>query len=117
LSACVALLETYLADKSRPVTAIGETGFESGNQFEADMLHRQIELAIKYDRPIILHTPRSGKGPMTREIINILSTFSIDKDGVVIDHADADMAKLIVDRGYNAGLAVKPGKLSPQAAV
>jgi uncharacterized protein len=117
LSACVALLETYLADKSRPVTAIGEAGLESGNQFEADMLQQQVELAIKYDLPIILHTPRSGKGPMTREIINILSTFSIDKDRVVIDHADADTARLIVDRGFNAGLTVQPGKLSPQAAV
>lgn len=114
LSACVALLETYLTDKSRPVTAIGEAGLESGNQFETDMLQRQIELAIKYDLPIILHTPRSGKVPMTREIINILSTFSLDKDRVVIDHADADTAKLIVDRGYNAGLTIQPGKLSPQ---
>jgi predicted metal-dependent TIM-barrel fold hydrolase len=117
LSACVALLETYLADKARPVTAIGEAGLESGNKFEADMLQQQIELGIKYGLPLILHTPRSAKGPMTREIINMLSTFSIDKDRVVIDHADADTARLIVDRGYNAGLTVQPGKLSPQAAV
>jgi uncharacterized protein len=117
LPACIALLETYLADKSRPVTAIGEAGLESRDPFEAAMLQRQIELAIKYDLPLILHTPRSGKGPMTREIINVLSTFSIDRDRVVIDHADADTAKLIVDRGYNAGLTVQPGKLLPQEAV
>jgi predicted metal-dependent TIM-barrel fold hydrolase len=117
LPACVALLESYLKDTSRPVTAIGEAGLESRDSFEAEMLQRQIELAIKYDMPMVLHTPRTGKGPMTREIINILSAFSIDKDRVVIDHADADTAKLIVDRGYNAGLTVQPGKLSPPQAV
>ena len=117
LPACVTLLESYLKDTSRPVTAIGEAGLETKDPFEAEMLQRQIELAIKYDMPLILHTPRSGKGPMTREIINVLSTFSMNRDRIVIDHADADTAKLIVDRGYNAGLTVQPGKLSPQAAV
>jgi predicted metal-dependent TIM-barrel fold hydrolase len=117
LPACVTLLESYLKDTSRPVTAIGEAGLETRDPFEAEMLQRQIELAIKYDMPIILHTPRSNKGPMTREILNVLSTFSIDKDRVVVDHADADTAKLIVDRSYNAGLTVQPGKLSPKEAV
>jgi predicted metal-dependent TIM-barrel fold hydrolase len=117
LPACVALLESYLTDKSRPVTAIGEAGLETRDPFEAEMLQRQIELAIKYDIPLILHTPRADKAPMTREIVNILSTFSVDRDRIVIDHANADTAKLIVDRGYNAGLTVQQGKLSPQEVV
>lgn len=116
LPACVALLETYLQDKARPVTAIGEAGLETRDPFEAEMLQRQIELAIKYDLPIILHTPRTGKAQMTKEIMNILSTFSIDKDRVVIDHTDADTVKLIVDKGYNAGLTIQPGKLTPKEA-
>jgi predicted metal-dependent TIM-barrel fold hydrolase len=117
LSECVALLESYLKDISCPVTAIGEAGLETKDPFEAEMLQRQIELDIKYDMPLILHTPRSDKGPMTREIINVLSTFSMNRDHVIIDHADADTAKLIVDRGYNAGLTIQPGKLSPTYAV
>jgi predicted metal-dependent TIM-barrel fold hydrolase len=117
LPVCISLLESYLADKARPVTAIGEAGLETKDPIEVEMLQRQIELAMKYDLPIILHTPRSNKGPMTREIISVLSTFSIEKDRVVIDHADADTARLIVDRGYNAGLTVQPGKLSPKQAV
>ena len=113
---CISLLESYLQDKSREVTAIGETGLESPSPFEAGMLQQQIELAIKYQKPIILHTPRTGKAIATREILSVLSTFSLDKDSVVIDHADMDTAKLIVDRGYNAGLTVQPGKLSPEQA-
>jgi predicted metal-dependent TIM-barrel fold hydrolase len=116
LPACLALLETYLNDKARPVTAIGEAGLETRDAFEVEMLQRQIELAIKHELPLILHTPRNGKVQITREIINILSTFSIDHDRIVIDHADADTVKLIVDRGYNAGLTIQPGKLSPAEA-
>ncbi len=115
--ACLTLLESYLNDKARPVTAIGEAGLETRDAFEVEMLQRQIELAIKHDLPIILHTPRNGKVQITREIINVLSTFSIDHDRVVIDHADADTVKLIVDRGFNAGLTIQPGKLSPKEAV
>jgi uncharacterized protein len=117
LPACLALLESYLQGNARPVTAIGETGLETKDPFEAEMLQRQIELAIKYDLPLILHTPRAGKAQVTREIMSVLSTFSIDKDRVVIDHADADTVKSIVDRGYNAGLTIQPGKLSPAQAV
>jgi predicted metal-dependent TIM-barrel fold hydrolase len=117
LSACLALLETYLRDTARPVTAIGEVGLETRDAFEVEMLQRQIELGIKYDLPLILHTPRNGKTQITREIINILSTFSLDHDRIVIDHADVDTVKTIVDRGYNAGLTVQPGKLSPKEAV
>lgn len=116
VTACLGLLETYLRDKSRPVTAIGEAGLESRSPFEIDLLQRQIELAMRYSLPIIVHTPRTGKAQVTREIVNIFSAFSIDKGRVVIDHADADTARLIVDRGYNAGLTVQPGKLSPAQA-
>lgn len=114
--ACLSLLESYLRSKDRPVTAIGEAGLETWDPFEADLLQRQIELALKYDMPMIIHTPRSSKVQMTKEIINILSTFSLDKDRIVIDHADADTVKLIMDRGYNAGLTIQPGKLSPAQA-
>lgn len=114
VDACEELLEAYL--KNGSAIALGETGLETRDPFEVHLFQIQIELAKKYDLPIIAHTPRSSKVQITREVINVLSTFSIDSDKVVIDHADSDTVKLIVDRGYNAGLTVQPGKLSPTAA-
>jgi len=111
---CYELLESYL--KSGQAVAVGETGLETRDSLEADMFHRQIELAMKYNLPIIAHTPRSSKVQITKEIINILSTFSIDSDRVVIDHADAETVRLILVRGYNAGLTVQPGKVTPSVA-
>ncbi|CAJ35308.1 TatD family hydrolase [Methanocella arvoryzae] len=114
LEACENLLEEYL--KKGCAIAIGETGLETRDPFEVRLFQMQIELAMKHSLPIIAHSPRSSKAQITREIINVLSTFSLDTDKIVIDHADADTVRLIVDRGYNAGLTVQPGKLSPAAA-
>jgi predicted metal-dependent TIM-barrel fold hydrolase len=115
--ACLELLESYIRSTDRKVIALGETGLETGSAFEINLLERQLELSIKYRLPIILHTPRSNKVSVTRDILGILSTFSINKREAVIDHADAGTAKLILDRGYNAGLTVQPSKLTPAQAV
>lgn len=114
--ACVELLESYLKRKDRKVVALGETGLETGSAFEVNLLERQLELSIKYRLPIIIHTPRSNKASVTRDIFSVLSTYSINKREVVIDHADAGIAKSIVDRGFNAGLTVQPSKLTPAQA-
>jgi len=113
---CLELLESYLQRKDRRVIALGETGLETGSPFEVRLLERQLELSIQYRLPIIFHTPRSNKASVTRDILGVLSTFSIDKKGVVIDHADIGTVKSILDRGYNAGLTVQPSKLTPAQA-
>lgn len=114
--ACLDLLESYLRRDDRKVKALGETGLETGSAFEVGLLERQLELSIKYHLPVIIHTPRSNKASVTRDIFGILSTFSLNKREVVIDHADAGTIKSILDRGYNAGLTVQPSKLTPQQA-
>ncbi|HEY3421949.1 MAG TPA: TatD family hydrolase [Methanocellaceae archaeon] len=115
LDACLELLESYL--RNNKVIAIGEIGMESGDAFEVNMLQRQVELSIKYRLPVIVHTPRKNKAAMTREIVNILLSFSLDRSSVVVDHADAATAKHIVDRGFVAGLTVQPSKLTPRDAM
>lgn len=115
LDACLELLEARLKDKK--AVAIGEVGMESGDAFEADMLQRQVELSIKYRLPLIVHTPRKNKAAMTREILDILLSFSLDRPSVVVDHADAATAKQIIDRGFVAGLTVQPSKLKPRDAI
>ena len=115
LDACLELLEARL--KAGEAVAVGEIGLEAADPFEATMFQRQVLLAIKYDLPIIAHTPKKGKAMVTREILHMLSTFTIAPGRVVVDHADADTVGPILDRSYNAGLTVQPGKLTPAAAV
>lgn len=114
--ACLELLESCLGRSDRKVTALGETGLETGSPFEVGLPERQLELSVKHRLHIIIHTPRSNKASVTRDILGILSTFSVNKKEVVVDHADAATVKLILDRGYNAGLTVQPSKLTPAQA-
>lgn len=114
--ACLELLESYLQRKDIHVAALGESGLETGSAFEVHLLQRQLEMAIKYGMPIIIHTPRSSKATVTHEILGILSTFSVDRKKVVVDHADQNTVKPIIDMGYNAGLTVQPSKLTPAQA-
>jgi len=113
---CLELLESYLAKGDRKVLAIGETGLETGSPFEIGLLERQLDLSVKYRLPIIVHTPRSNKLMVTRDILDILSTRPLDKKKVVVDHADQETTPLILDGGYNAGLTVQPSKLTPHQA-
>ena len=115
IDACLELLESCI--KNKKVVAIGEIGMESGEAFEVNMLQRQIELSLKYRLPIIVHTPRKNKSAMTREILNVLLSFSLDRASVVVDHADVATVKQIVDRGFVAGLTVQPSKLTPREAI
>jgi hypothetical protein len=113
---CVELLESYFMRADRKVIALGEAGLESGSPFETGLLERQLELSIKYKLPAILHTPRANKAAATRDLLGILSTFSLNKREIIVDHADTATAKLILDRGYNAGLTIQPSKLTPAQA-
>ncbi len=114
LDRCLELLESYLA--AGRVIAIGEAGLETGSAFEIGLLESQLGLAMKYKKPIIVHTPRTNKLLVTRDILELLSSFSLDKGAIVVDHADAGTAPLILDAGYNAGLTVQPAKLTPAQA-
>ncbi|BAI62739.1 conserved hypothetical protein [Methanocella paludicola SANAE] len=113
---CLALLESYLVRGDRKAVALGETGLETGSPFEIGLLERQLDLSVKYRLPIIVHTPRSNKLMVTRDILDILSTRPLDKKKVIVDHADGGTVALILDGGYNAGLTVQPSKLTPSQA-
>lgn len=115
LEKCLEFLESYLKN-GRRVVALGETGLETGSPYEVDLLEQQLGLSIKYRKPVIVHTPRTNKLPVTRDILDILATFSIDRGSVVVDHADESTVGLIQERGYNAGLTVQPSKLTPARA-
>jgi uncharacterized protein len=111
---CLRLLESYLAGGA--VTAIGEAGIENITPGQEYKFRKQIDLAIKYEKPVIVHTPRKEKSEVTGFILDVLSSYPLGRGRVVVDHADRDTTKKIFAGGYIAGLTVQPGKLSPSEA-
>ena len=57
----MALLERYL-DKDG-VVAVGEIGFDDETPAEERYFARQLELAIQFDLPALVHTPHRDKRP------------------------------------------------------
>jgi predicted metal-dependent TIM-barrel fold hydrolase len=86
----------YLEEKN--TVAIGEIGLEPGSKtcpdlvVQEEIVRSQLRLANQYNKPVVFHTPATD----------------VDSTKVVIDHADATVAKMIADFGCTAGITVQP---------
>src|SRR5882672_8923478 len=57
--AVIDILPRYLAKDG--VVAVGEVGFDDQTPAEEKFFRRQVELALEYDLPILVHTPHRDK--------------------------------------------------------
>ncbi len=94
--------------------AFGEIGLETGSEVEVDVFVEQLKLAMKMDKPCIIHTPKRNKVEITGKILKILEDLGFPEDLAVVDHATEDTVEEILKAGYFAGLTVQKGKLSPE---
>ncbi len=97
--------------------AIGEIGLEDGTDVEREVLKAQLLLAKRLDIPAIIHTPRKNKVAILEKMLEVLEEMSFPEDLALIDHNSVETVKVILDRGYWAGITVQPGKLSVEEAV
>ena len=101
------------------VLGIGEIGLNKNTRNEATVFVEHVELALRHDQPILIHTPHlEDKFPGTRMIVDMLADFSLDRSRVLIDHVEEHTAKLALDAGYWAGMTLYPvTKCTPERAV
>ncbi len=97
--------------------AVGEIGLEDGTDEEREVLKSQLLLAKKLDIPAIIHTPRKNKVAILEKTLEILDSVSFPEDLALIDHNSVETVKVVLERGYWAGITVQPGKLSVEEAV
>jgi predicted metal-dependent TIM-barrel fold hydrolase len=79
----------------------------------------QVELAVKHDETILIHTPHlADKLRGTRMILDMLSDFPrLDRGRVVIDHVEEHTIRHALEAGYWAGMTLYPvTKCSPERA-
>lgn len=100
-------VEEYLASAD----VLGEVGLETGSDLEREILARQLDVAERLDKPVIVHTPRSGKAEALRLILRVLGDSRLQPERVLIDHLTPELIRE-VPRGYYLGLTVQPGKLN-----
>jgi len=101
------------------VLGVGETGLHKSTPNECDALAAHVELAVKHDQLILIHTPHlSDKAQGTKRTLEILAGLNVNPDRVWIDHVEEHTVKSVLDAGYWAGMTLYPvTKCSPKRAV
>ncbi len=102
------------------VLGIGEIGLNRNTRNELTVLEQHVDLAVRYNQLILVHTPHlEDKLKGTRLILDLLRSYSgIDPGRVIIDHVEEHTIRLVLDRGFWAGITLYPdSKASPPRAV
>jgi hypothetical protein len=92
------------------VVGIGEIGFNRVTRNERDSYVKHIDLAMRHDQLILIHTPHlEDKFKGTKHTIEGLQSDSRVVPGrVLIDHAEEHTIGMILDQGYWVGLTLYP---------
>ncbi len=101
------------------VLGIGEIGLNKNTKNEVIVFLEHLDLAAKYDQPILIHTPHlEDKYQGTRMILDMLDSDSrLQPSRVLVDHVEEHTIGEVLDRGYWAGMTLYPvTKCTPQRA-
>ena len=114
----IAMIPEFL---DRPgVLGIGEIGLNKNTKNEVTIFEEHVELAMKTDELILVHTPHlADKLRGTRMILDILTGDSrVRPDRVLIDHVEEHTIKYALDAGFWVGMTLYPvTKCTPDRAV
>ena len=101
------------------VLGVGEIGFHKTTENEEDIFSEQVEMAMRHDQLILIHTPHlADKLRGTRRTLEILKHLGAEPSRVCVDHLEEHTVKAVLDGGYWAGFTLYPvSKCTPQRAV
>ncbi len=108
------LLPHYFDDPR--VVALGELGLHEGGEREEDVFARQLMIAARLRKPVIVHTPAEGKLARTRRLLALLQDSPLQPSRVLIDHVSEETFPLVRGFGCWAGLTLQPGGIEPTVA-
>ncbi len=102
------------------VLGIGEIGLNRVTRNELATFVDHVDLAVRYDQPIHIHTPHlEDKYKGTEAIVDTLAAEPRIAPGrVLVDHAEEHTIEMILARGFWTGITLYPmTKVSPGRAI
>jgi predicted metal-dependent TIM-barrel fold hydrolase len=112
----ISILPEFL---DRPnVLGVGEIGLNKNTRNESVIFREQVELAVKRDELILIHTPHlEDKYMGTMMILDMLAEHGCDPARVLVDHVEEHTIRPVLDAGYWCGMTLYPvSKCTPQRA-
>jgi predicted metal-dependent TIM-barrel fold hydrolase len=100
------LLPRYLEKEG--VVAVGEIGYDDMTDEEDRIFRRQIELAMEYELPILIHTPHRDKKNGTERTVAVVKEMGIRPEHVLVDHNNEETIEITLDSGCWAGHSIYP---------
>jgi predicted metal-dependent TIM-barrel fold hydrolase len=106
---CVPVLEEiprYLMKEG--VVAIGEIGYDSMTPAEDEAFSRQLQLALEYSLPAMVHTPHREKLAGTQRTLDVVRESGVAPGMVVVDHLNETNVEMVKDAGAWMGFSIYP---------
>ena len=104
--AVIDILPRYLSKDG--VVAVGEVGFDDQTPAEEKFFRRQVELAIEFDLPVLVHTPHRDKVKGTQRSLDIVREMKVLPERVLIDHNTEETVAMVVGTGHYIGFSIYP---------
>jgi hypothetical protein len=112
----IALLPRYLEKDG--VVGVGEIGYDDVTPAEERAFERQLELAVRHDLPVLVHTPHRDKRRGTERSLDLVRASGVAVDRVLIDHNNEETLPSVLDSGCWAGHSIYPNtKMDEQRMV
>jgi predicted metal-dependent TIM-barrel fold hydrolase len=110
------VLPRYLAKDG--VVAVGEVGYDSMTPEEDEVFAHQLQLAKRFELPVLVHTPHRDKAAGTTRTLDVVKESGIDPQRVVVDHLNELTVKEVAASGCWMGFSIYPDtKMSPDRMV
>jgi predicted metal-dependent TIM-barrel fold hydrolase len=106
---CVPVLDEiprYLMKEG--VVAVGEIGYDSMTPAEDEAFSRQLELALEYSLPVMVHTPHREKLAGTHRTLDVVRESGVAPGMVVVDHLNETTVEIVKDAGAWMGFSIYP---------
>jgi predicted metal-dependent TIM-barrel fold hydrolase len=100
------------------VVAVGEVGYDSMTREEDEVFAAQLELAKRFQLPVLVHTPHRDKAAGTTRTLDVVKESGVAAEFVVVDHLNEVTVKEVADSGCWMGFSIYPDtKMDPDRMV
>ena len=100
------LLPRYLGKDG--VVAVGEIGYDDMTPEEDKYFGVQLDLALRFDLPVLVHTPHRDKKHGTERSLALLREVGFPEERVLIDHNTEETLPLVLETACWAGHSIYP---------